>query len=94
MSDQKGSSFVLAEKIALKAAEMSMEAPQRFMSIYERLKALQIRELEPLMYILDKVHSDPQVAVALDARPKLAENRTPRHNATRSFSSSVTVRFD
>ena len=62
----------MAETIALKAAELSHEAPHRFISVYERLTSLStIKELEPLLYILNKVHSDPNVAAALSSKPKI-----------------------
>lgn len=65
----KGSSTApLAEKIALKAAELSQDAPQRFLQVYERLSSFSTKELEPLMYILNQVQNDPSVALALDAK--------------------------
>lgn len=71
-SRQGSSAVPLAESIALKAAELSLEAPHRFLSVYERLSALSSsKELEGLMYILNKVHSDPRVAAALNSKPKI-----------------------
>ena len=73
----KGSSVPLAETIALKAAELSQEAPHRFVSVYERLSSLSTsKELEPLLYILKKVHSDPNVAAALNAKPKIFDSHS------------------
>jgi hypothetical protein len=67
----------LAEKVALKAAELSQDAPHRFLSVFERLSALQSKELEPLLYILNKVHTDPSVAAALDARKRAVKPSSP-----------------
>ena len=47
------------------------------MNVYERLQGLQTKELEPLLYILNKVHSDPAVASALNARVKIDKLSTP-----------------
>ncbi|KAJ3328812.1 hypothetical protein HDU91_004020 [Kappamyces sp. JEL0680] len=69
----KGQTTPLAEKIALKAAQLSQEAPTRFVSVFERLQELQAKELEPLLYILNQVHSDPAVASVLNARARPAD---------------------
>jgi hypothetical protein len=44
-----------AETIAQKAAELSQVSPARFLSVYDRLKSLQMKELDPLLYILSKI---------------------------------------
>ncbi|KAJ3307096.1 Gamma-tubulin complex component 2 [Kappamyces sp. JEL0829] len=69
----QGQTTPLAEKIALKAAQLSQEAPTRFVSVFERLQELQAKELEPLLYILNQVHSDPAVASVLNARARPAD---------------------
>ncbi|KAL2913523.1 gamma tubulin complex Spc97/GCP2 subunit Alp4 [Polyrhizophydium stewartii] len=58
-------SYPLAEQIALKAAQLSQTAPTRFMSVYEKLRTNHYRELDPLLYILSKIHADPVVAASL-----------------------------
>jgi hypothetical protein len=98
------SSAPLAEAVALKAAELSQEAPSRFMNVYQRLQGLQTKELEPLLYILNKVHSDPAVASALNARvnrddklistpmmgsPATQRKQTPGMTKSRSFVSNI-----
>ena len=73
--------------MALKAAELSQDAPHRFLSVFERLSALQSKELEPLLYILNKVHTDPAVAAALDVKKKNLKQATPQKTPTSTPSS-------
>lgn len=58
-------SIPFAEKVALKAAQLSQDAPSRFISVSDRLAGLKTKELEPLLYILNKVQGDPTIAAAL-----------------------------
>ncbi|KAJ3326202.1 Gamma-tubulin complex component 2 [Boothiomyces sp. JEL0866] len=87
----RGNAYPLAEKIALKASQLSQEAPERFLSIYDRLSTLQMRELEPLLYILNQVHSDPTVSKALNAkRPDTAKTLAPSTPKAKRSSPPVT----
>ncbi|KAJ3261965.1 Gamma-tubulin complex component 2 [Boothiomyces macroporosus] len=90
-SYSSGNAYPLAEKIALKASQLSQEAPERFLSLYDRLSTLQMRELEPLLYILNQVHSDPTVSKALNAkRPDTAKTLAPSTPKTKRASPPVT----
>lgn len=85
----KDSTSPLAEKIALKAAELSQSAPHRFISVFERLSALQSKELEPLLYILRRVNADPGVAATLDSKARGGKApSTPKTPSTLSKSRS------
>jgi hypothetical protein len=52
----------LSQKIAASAAKLAKDAPNRFLLIYERLKALKAPKVDPWIFILTSVHPNPQIA--------------------------------
>ena len=93
----------MSEKIASAASKLSQNAPQRFMSIYDRLKAVKSPDLDPLLYILHAYHLDhksplKQSTGDMRATPKLKSNLssgslkqiiTPHEKETPKFVSDV-----
>jgi gamma-tubulin complex component 2 len=70
------STTALADHIAHKASVLKNASPQKFHNLFERLNSYQLRELEPLLYILKQAHSDPGLASVL---------KTPSFHKSRSM---------